>query len=228
MLSFRLPAVFLLFCAFVLTLITSVSLPYLRTLDVTRTHFGERQVTVAQEPSDQLRFGVWAFCHYLLNGDRHCSPIGYAYSVEVLDVASKATISIASSWTRGLAVHPVSAIVAIIAFIVSLFPFVFMQLVAAVLSFVLMMLCFIAFLVDIALYAYAKQLFKSKANGLRTITGPGLWVNFVAMILSGLAMCYLLVGRRIGRKQSEEVAPVLGRTEKRSFLSRFKRNKEAA
>ena len=56
--TFRIPGVLLLFCAFVLTLVTSVSLPYLRTLDFTRTHFGEREVTIANEPSDQLRVRI--------------------------------------------------------------------------------------------------------------------------------------------------------------------------
>ena len=71
---FQLPAILLLFCAFVLTLLTSVSLPYLRTLDITRTHFGERQVTIANEPSDQLR--VRTALYYSLRRNAEVTAFG--------------------------------------------------------------------------------------------------------------------------------------------------------
>ncbi len=65
--AFHFSAVFLLFCAFVLTLVTSVSLPYLRTLDIARTHFGELQVTIKHDPTDQLRVSLPLFSiSYLL------------------------------------------------------------------------------------------------------------------------------------------------------------------
>ena len=59
--AFHFLGVFFLFCAFILTLITSVSLPYLRTLDIARTHFGELQVTIDQDPTDQLRVSLPLF-----------------------------------------------------------------------------------------------------------------------------------------------------------------------
>ena len=37
-----------------------------------------------------------------------------------------------------------------------------------------MMLCFVAFLIDIALYAYLKYKIGDHANGLVTLTGPGM------------------------------------------------------
>jgi len=220
--------IFLLFCAFVLTLVTSVSLPYLRTLDIARTHFGELQVTIKQDPTDELRLGVWAYCHYQLNGDRLCSSIGYAYSVLITDVANKSNTSIGSSWTRGLAIHPVSAVVTLAALLVSLVPNALTTLlIAAVLSFISMMLCFVAFLVDIALYAYLKFRIGDHANGLITHTGPGLWVNFAAMILTGLAMCSLFIRRRRQLKHGARGAPVMNPTEKKkkSVFSRFRRTK---
>ncbi|KAF8637141.1 hypothetical protein AX17_003045 [Amanita inopinata Kibby_2008] len=217
---FHVPGVFFLFCAFVLTLLTSVSLPYLRTLDIARIHFGDRQVSVAQDRTDQLRFGIWSYCHYDLKGDRHCSDIGYAYSVQVDDAATKSSITVASSWTRGLAVHPVSAIVTILALLFSLFSSSFTLLIASLLSFLSMMLCFIAFLIDIALYAYVKHRFEFNNNGLRTLTGPGLWLNFTAMILTALASCGLFIGRR--KRAAEDYKPAVETTsEKKSFWSKF-------
>ncbi|KAF8736336.1 hypothetical protein AX14_000449 [Amanita brunnescens Koide BX004] len=223
--AFHFLGVFFLFCAFILTLITSVSLPYLRTLDIARTHFGELQVTIDQDPTDQLRLGVWSYCHYLLNnGDRRCTSIGYAYSVLITDVATKSNISIHPSWTRGLAVHPVSAVVTIAALVVSFVPNVSTLLIATLLSFISMMLCFLAFLIDIALYAYLKYRIGNHANGLVTLTGPGLWVNFVAMILTGLAVCSLFIRRRRQIRRDEGVVPATSITEK-PFFSRFRKDK---
>jgi len=225
--AFHFSGIFFLFCAFVLTLVTSVSLPYLRTLDIARTHFGELQVTIEKDPIDQLRLGVWAYCYYQLNGDRLCSSIGYAYSVLITDVATKSNISIAPSWTRGLAIHPVSAIVTLAALLVSFNPNVLTLLIATLLSFISMMLCFVAFLVDIALYAYLKFRIGDHANGLTTHTGPGLWVNFAAMILTGLAMCSLFVRRRRQLKHGANTAPVL-REKRKSIFSRFRRTRGRA
>lgn len=220
MLKYQIPGVFLLFCAFVLTLITSISLPYLPTLDIIRTYFGDRQVTIANEPSDQLRMGVWTYCHYILNGDRQCPNTGYAYSVLAFDVTTMRDISISSSWTRGLAVHPVTAIVTIVALVFSLVPRTFPILVACVLAFISVLLCFIAFLIDVALFAYAKNQFSGNA-----ITGPGLWVNFAAMIVAGVASCSLFIGSRLKRAGDEHIGTASSSTEKRSFLARFRRNK---
>ncbi|PFH50355.1 hypothetical protein AMATHDRAFT_61166 [Amanita thiersii Skay4041] len=219
--ALHVPGVIFLFAAFVLSLLTSVSLPYLRTLDITRTHFGDRQVSVAGNRTDQLRFGVWAYCDYDLNGDRHCSDIGYAYTVQLDDSASKSSITIGSSWTRGLAVHPVATIVTVVALLMSLFSSSITLLMASLLSLLSMLLLFIAFLIDIALFAFVRHKFGFKdVNGLRTITGPGFWLNFTAMCLTGLATCSLFIGRR--KKRAEETPAIT--TEKKPFWSRFRKN----
>ena len=64
--AFHFLGVFFLLCAFILTLITSVSLPYLRTLDIARTHFGQLQVTVNQDPTAQLRVSLPLFHVYFI------------------------------------------------------------------------------------------------------------------------------------------------------------------
>lgn len=67
-----------------------------------------------------------------------------------------------------------AAIVTLAALLVSFVPNVFTLLIAAVLSFISMMLCFVAFLIDVALYAYLKFRIGDHANGLTTHTGPGM------------------------------------------------------
>lgn len=65
------------------------------------------------------------------------------------------------------------AVVTIAALVVSFVPNVSTLLIATLLSFISMMLCFLAFLIDIALYAYLKYRIGNHANGLVTLTGPG-------------------------------------------------------
>ncbi len=69
------------------------------------------------------------------------------------------------------------AIVTLAALLVSLVPNVSTLLIAVVVAFISMMLCFVAFLVDIALYAYLKFRIGDHANGLTTHTGPGTSID---------------------------------------------------
>lgn len=66
------------------------------------------------------------------------------------------------------------AIVTLAALLVSFSPNISTLLTATLLSFISMMLCFVAFLIDIALYAYLKYRIGDHANGLVTLTGPGM------------------------------------------------------
>lgn len=65
------------------------------------------------------------------------------------------------------------AVVTLAALLASFVPNISALLIATLLSFISMMLCFVAFLIDIALYAYLKYRIGDHANGLVTLTGPG-------------------------------------------------------
>jgi hypothetical protein len=53
--AFCIPGVFFLLAAFVLSFLTSISLPYLPALDITRTHFGSGAVQSGQKGLTELR-----------------------------------------------------------------------------------------------------------------------------------------------------------------------------
>lgn len=52
---FCIPGIFLLFCAFVLSFLASISLPFLTVFDVARVHFGEQAAASGGSGITQLR-----------------------------------------------------------------------------------------------------------------------------------------------------------------------------
>ena len=46
-------------------------------------------------------------CWYETNGDRGCNAAHNAYSTTIYDAQRQGFVTVAPSWTRGLAIHPV-------------------------------------------------------------------------------------------------------------------------
>jgi hypothetical protein len=222
---FCIPGAFFLFAAFVLLFITSISLPYLPALDFARTHFGsDLRVPNVENANalNQIRFGIWAPCFFDSSDTRTCPRTGLAYNLQVQGQSD--TVNIASSWTRGLAIHPVAAGVTFIAFLLSLSTHVTVTLVASLVSFLAALITLIAFACDIALFAWTKHQFnKLDGSNPRTITGPGFWLTFVSFILLLLAGCTVCFGRR--RDRMSGATPTYAT--KKPFWSRFRRSPKA-
>ncbi|KAI6113880.1 hypothetical protein EDD16DRAFT_1885839 [Pisolithus croceorrhizus] len=219
--AFCIPAVFFFFAAFVLLFIVSISLPYLTAMDIARVHIdGSTAVSVASDSVSQLRLGIWAYCYDLSSsGNRVCSTTGHGYSVVISTQNNSVTIG--SSWTRGLAVHPVAAGVTFIALLLALSQHITITLFASLVGFVAALLAFIAFLIDIALFAYLKNQMDNLGYGGNTITGPGFWLTFTSMILLVLGACTVCFGRR-RRRMANATSTAPG--PKEGFFSRFRRN----
>ncbi|KAK0201066.1 hypothetical protein DFS33DRAFT_1102559 [Desarmillaria ectypa] len=222
---FCIPGIVFLFCAFVLSFLTSISLPYLTGLDIART-------TVANAGRvnglgvEQIRLGIWAECSYQTNGDRTCGDASHGYTLFIQNAAGTETVDIGSSWTRGLAVHPVAAAVTFIAFLMSFSQHVTVTLFASLTSFLAAMLTLIAFACDIALFAYLKHQV-NKLNDLNPSTkpGPGFWLTFVSFILLLLAGCTVCFGRRKARLSGASSSPSYPMSStKKPFWQRFRRN----
>jgi hypothetical protein len=209
--KFCIPGVVFLLAATVLSIIAAISVPYFSAVDIARVHFKGSAAggSDTSEAISQIRFGVWGFCAYELNSsDRTCSHSGNAYQVTLGSPNANSNVIIGSSWTRGLAVHPVAAGVTFLALLASLSTHLTVQLVASVLSFLASLLTLIAFAIDIALYAYVKHQAK-KLQGARsdTDTGVGFWLTFVAFILTLLAGCTVCFGRRRERMYGATTYP---------------------
>jgi len=204
--------------------LTSVSLPYLPALDITRTHFGTQVIQTGQQGLTEIRFGVWAPCYYDEDDNRTCFKAGHGYEIAISNQEKTANIIISSSWTRGLAVHPVATGVTFLAFLMSFSQHITVTLAASLTSFLAALITLIAFAIDIALFAYLKHQVNKLPNVQgKTTTSPGFWLTFVSFILLLLAGCTVCFGRRKQRMSGATSYPTLSNS-KKSFWSRFRRN----
>ncbi|VDC01147.1 unnamed protein product [Peniophora sp. CBMAI 1063] len=222
---FCIPGLFFLFCAFVLSLIVSISLPSLPALDIARTKFsgGTTQVSNVDGGVNELRFGVWAYCAYV-NGDRSCIDRGHGYSVDVS--SNSHTEDITGGWTRGLAVHPAATIVTFLALLAGCSTHITLMLLASILSFLAAIITLIAFAIDIALFVNVHNSLNNFDNlRVDTDTGPGFWITFVTLLLLLVSGCTVCFGRRRERMSG---ATATTYPEKPGLLSRFRRRRGAA
>ncbi|EDR09461.1 uncharacterized protein LACBIDRAFT_319082 [Laccaria bicolor S238N-H82] len=198
---FCIPGILFLVCALVLSFLVSISLPYLPALDIVRVHFasGALQDGGSAQGIQELRFGVWTACYDDTHGDRTCLPTRHGYSVPITNQEKTRSVNIGSSWTRGLAVHPVATAVTFIALILSLSTHITVTLIASLVAFLAALLTLIAFAIDIALLVFVRHEMGNLLIGAHTITGPGFWLTFASFILLLLAGCTVCFGRRRDR-----------------------------
>lgn len=119
---------------------------------------------------------------------------GHGYILEIIQIPGDNTTFIGSSWTRGLAIHPVgmqefrvslwsvttdgtcfvraATVATVIALALSLSSNLAVELAASITSLVVAFLTILAFIVDIALFGHTKHEF-NQLIGWRTSTGPG-------------------------------------------------------
>ncbi|KAF5349316.1 hypothetical protein D9758_011803 [Tetrapyrgos nigripes] len=151
---FCIPGILFLLCAFVLSFLVSISLPFLPALDIARVHFRDGNALVDGRTVTETRFGIWAPCSYETDGSRICEGSGHGYHVSISNTDKDSSTNIGSGWTRGLAVHPVATAVTFIAFLLSFSTHVSVTLISSLVSFLAALLTFIAFIIDIALFAF--------------------------------------------------------------------------
>ncbi|KAL5478978.1 hypothetical protein ACEPAI_2266 [Sanghuangporus weigelae] len=223
--AFSIPGSIFLVCALVLLIIVSISLPFFSAMDVARTHFGTGIRSNNEDDAiSQLRFGIWSVCFYRASdGDRFCSPRHHGYAVGIRSPTSSDIATVGSSWTRGLAIHPVAAAITFFALLSSFSTHVTITLVASLLSFLAAFLTLIAFACDIALFAFAKHTF-GDLDGVNadTDTGPAFWLTFVSFFLLCFAGCTVCFGRRRARMDNASSSYPMT-TSSKPFWKRFRR-----
>jgi hypothetical protein len=223
--AFCIPGIVFLFCALVLGILTSISLPFLTGLDIARTTVVNAG-RVGGEGIKQIRLGIWASCSYQIDNARTCGDASHGYTLFIQNSAGTETVDIGSSWTRGLAVHPVATAVTFIAFLMSFSQHITVTLFASLMSFLAAFLTLVAFACDIALLAFLKHQV-NKLNDLdpSTKAGPGFWLTFVSLILLLLAGCTVCFGRRKARLSGASSYPSYPMSStKKPFWQRFRRN----
>jgi len=136
----------------------------------------------------EIRFGIWASCEEknIDSSLNVCTKTGYGYTTILISLANFKTVTIGSSWTRGLVATVVSAGLSLVAFGVAFTP---QMVVAFFLTAIAATVTLLSFIIDIALLAYVKgqignltgsdgSLFKSSTGG-----GPGFWMTFASFLL---------------------------------------------
>ncbi|KAK7433748.1 hypothetical protein VKT23_020575 [Stygiomarasmius scandens] len=193
--KFLIPGIIFLFVAFVLSFLTSISLPTLRALDIVRinTDVGNRIVIAPEDAVKDVRFGIWGICNYDFNDEHHCIRTGHGYEYRLRSFDNSASITIGSSWTRGLAVHPVAAGATFIALCLSFSSYL---LAAWIMSFLAAFLTLLAFAIDIALYVHVHSNVGDVSDALKAHVAPGFWLTFVSLLFTLFAGCTIFVGRR--------------------------------
>ncbi|KAI0276913.1 hypothetical protein BGY98DRAFT_666157 [Russula aff. rugulosa BPL654] len=222
------PGIILLFCAFILSLLVTISLPTLPTLDIVRCRF---TATRYAHPGLILdtRFGVWGTCTLAGNPGavRVCQNQGSGYSYTFTSKPYDIAI-VGPSSISGLVAHPIATVVIFIAFISSLSFRATLALFASVLTFVASLVTLTVFAFDIALFIDVRNKARQALQGLpdpqiRDVVtlGPGFWITFVSLILLFMATCTAWLGRRRSRMEgATDILP--SDSEKSGIFARFR------
>ncbi|TKY84540.1 hypothetical protein EX895_006442 [Sporisorium graminicola] len=144
-----------------------------------------------------VKFGTWGYCT-ALNGTSNyaCFKHSHGYSVRfginpnTTATAARDAVSIGSSWTRGLAVHVVAFVAALIGLVLTAIPKQVVRLAALVVNAVAALLALIAFAIDIALYVYVQRQMKKVADSPNTMPGPAFYMALIAIPIAVAATVF--------------------------------------
>ncbi|KAN0124407.1 pali domain containing protein [Russula decolorans] len=216
------PGIVLLFCAFILSLLVTISLPDLPTLDIVRCRFTTIHDALPYLLSDArvsslllltLTTFLILFLHFVSVGKRPCGSF----------------IDRADSETGGPA-HMRTTVVTFIALLSSLSFHVTLALFASLLSFIAGLVTLTAFAFDIALFINVRDKARQARQGLPelrvrdvVVPGPGFWSTFASLILLFMATYTVWLGRRRSRMAgaTDNLPPD---SEKSGFFARFRRS----
>ncbi|KAF7307715.1 hypothetical protein MKEN_01131600 [Mycena kentingensis (nom. inval.)] len=211
--------------ALILSLLVSISLPFLSAIDFVRVTFGNGVATDGNGMTE-LRFGIWAPCYYDQNDSKTCFSASSAYSISISNQAKTANVIIGSSWTRGLAVHPVATAVIFIAFCMGFSTHHLFTLLASLTSFLAATLTLIAFAIDIALFANVRHEIKKLPDvSGNTNTSVAFWMTFAQLLLLLFAGCTVCFGRRKDRLSGASSYPMSSYSKPTGFFGRFRKNR---
>ncbi|KAJ7613115.1 pali-domain-containing protein [Roridomyces roridus] len=222
--SFYFAALACLGVALLLGFITSISLPYLNGVDFVRVKY---TAAISNFKVGDVRFGIWASCTFDYSGDRSCGPTHHGYSELIPGIDSDGnfkSVLIGASWTRGLAIHPVATVLTAIALGFALSRnWEHGPIMATLMSLLAAFVATLAFIVDIALYAFVKGQVDSVNDRaqITTVTSSAFWMSFVTLLLliaSGLA---IFIDRR---REAEDAYPALSRGSAGGIFARFRKN----
>jgi len=208
------PGTGLLFVAFVLSFLISISVPYIVDFDVVRIKFatGATASTAGGtfQALDQLRLGIWGYCAH--DNSYLCEHTGLAYSLGMVG-QNGASETIKPSWTRGLVMAPVATGFIFLALVLSFSEHLGTLLIASLLSFMGALVIVIFMAINIALYVYVHNKAKHLGVSENTDFGPAFWMALVTLLLTlfaGLIVCFFRRRERNALRADNYVADTSG------------------
>jgi len=193
-------------------------------MDIARIRIPSGFVATGEEGITQYRFGIWSACYYDTQETRSCLKTGHGYEVALQNGAKNAGVIIGSSWTTGLAIHPVATAAIFVAFVLSFSSKAGVMLAATITAFLAALLTLLAFAVDIALYAWVKhQVGLLPDVSEEVVTSPAFWMTFVSLLLVLGAGCTMFIGRKKERMAGATTYPAYSSSSKTPFWQRSKK-----
>ncbi|KAF9478567.1 hypothetical protein BDN70DRAFT_933278 [Pholiota conissans] len=208
------PGTALIAAALILSLLVTLSLPFLPGLDIARV-----TVDIEGYESDQ-RMGIWSSCMYYTTGIHTCGPREPGYEMEVYNVLNPSSSEvITSAWTRGLVLHPIATAFILIAFLASLFVSNVIALLAT--SFATC-IASTAFILDIVLYAHLHSIVKDANFGAAASTSAGFWLSFASVVFLAIAGVVFHFARRREIRSLKEASYPLQSKDGKHWADKFK------
>jgi len=219
---FCIPGIVLLTICLVLSFLVSLSLPYLRDLDIVHVNLGGISGGATSAPTiSNVRFGIWSYCTTQAgNGDVTCVPNQLGYSAN-FGATGGGDVSIGADWTRGLVLHPIATAFVLFAWLLSFSQHFTVTLLASLMSFTAAGFTLIALAIDIALFVHVRNTFASVAGVADdTNAGAGLWITLAVLLLLLISGCIVCFGRRRDSRKRSLDSPL---TTKRPWYNKFRR-----
>lgn len=218
---FCIPGILLLTICLILSFLVSLSLPYLRDLDIVHVNLGGVSSSGTAAVISNVRFGIWSYCTTQANnGDVTCIPNQLGYSASFTS-ARGGGLTITADWTRGLLLHPIATFFVLFAWLLSFSQHFTVTLIASLMSFTAAGFMLIALAIDIALYVHVRNEFASVPGVADdTSAGAGLWITLSVLILLLISGCIVCFGRRRESKKRDLESPL---STKRPWYNKFRR-----
>ncbi|KAF4615461.1 hypothetical protein D9613_002969 [Agrocybe pediades] len=217
----------LIFIAFLLLLLVSLSVPIIKSIDLFRLTANASSSILKSSASGSVTFGVWGYCVSALKvsvfgsdrsmSDGQCSKahLGYTFDSTVADAVGASSIqnAISRTTTAALLLHPLAAALAFLTLLVSLFilrrgsngtsrlPSALTTGLAILTS----ILTTIVFLIDVIVVAVVRGRVHKASDSLDLTWGNAVWMTLgaaIALWISTIgAMCGVF-GLRSTRKRT--------------------------
>ncbi|SPO27604.1 uncharacterized protein UTRI_04363_B [Ustilago trichophora] len=150
-----------------------------------------------------LEFGTWGYCS-ALNGtsDYACFKHSHGYTAKFginpnnSETAARDTVTIGASWTRGLAVHVVAFVAALIGLVLTAIPKQVVRLAATIVNAISALLALIAFCIDIALFVYVQKQMNKVADNPKSMPGPAFYMALIAIPIAVIATFFTFLNWR--------------------------------